>query len=196
MPIRRLEAESLRDTLFAVANCLNDTPFGKPDGVDLNVQSGFVFATGQTASMRRTIYLLQRRTQVVTLLEDFDLPAMSPNCVDRPTSTVAPQALHLMNNRSIHELAERFSVRLREGAESDEDSRIVLAFKTAFGRRPERDEMDEAIKSSSAIVDEWKQRLMSMDNIDRSKSDSIAREKALVNLCHALINSAEFLTID
>ena len=49
----------------------------------------------------------QARKQLPTHLESFDFPQMNPNCLERRDSTVAPQALHLMNNGMVQQLAER-----------------------------------------------------------------------------------------
>ena len=62
---------------------------------------------------RRSICVLQRYTQMPTLLENFDYPQMGPNCVLRGESLVAPQALHLMNNKMVYQLAEHFAARGR-----------------------------------------------------------------------------------
>jgi Protein of unknown function (DUF1553). len=61
---------------------------------------------------RRSVYLRQRRTEVPTLLASFDLPVMSPNCVERPESNVVTQALHLMNNELLRRLANAFAERV------------------------------------------------------------------------------------
>ena len=90
MPLRRLDAESIRDTLLAVAGRLDETAFGPADAVEARPDGTFA-AVGTVKGWRRSIYVRQRRTEIPTLLEDFDLPAMNPNCIERPMSTVAPQ---------------------------------------------------------------------------------------------------------
>ena len=79
--------------------------------------------------------MLQRRTKIPTFLSIFDLPRMEPNCVKRPESTVALQALHLLNDGIVHQLAGHFSQRLMSEAE-DTDSRIRLAYMLALSRLP------------------------------------------------------------
>ena len=61
----------------------------------------------------QTISVLQRRTKLPTLLENFDSPQMSPNCLERQVSIVATQALHLLNNAMVHDLAKAFARRVR-----------------------------------------------------------------------------------
>ncbi len=183
MPLRRLEAESLRDALLAVSGRLDSTPFGPPDSVG-SAPSGMVYDQGT----RRTIYVLQRRTTILTLLEDFDLPAMSPNCIDRPISTVAPQALHLLNSSGVHELAQQFAVRVREQAGPDPSERIRTAWRWALGREPTPEEQTATEKTLAELTAQWTQQT---EELPTPPAD-----RALVNLCHALFNSAEFLMVD
>jgi hypothetical protein len=183
MPLRRVEAQSLRDALLAVSGKLNPTPFGLPDPVG-SAASGMVFDKGT----RRTIYVLQRRTTILTLLEDFDLPAMSPNCIDRPISTVAPQALHLLNSTGVHELATQFAERVRSFAGIDATERIRTAWKLALGRAPTPEEQTAAEKLLAELTAEWSQQP------DAQQIPAV--DRALINLCHALFNSAEFLMVD
>lgn len=194
MPLRRLEAEVLRDNLLAVADRLDPTAFGKPDDVEQNAQTGLVSTPGAGKRSRRTIYLLQRRTQVLTLLEDFDLPQMSPNCIDRPVSTVAPQALHLMNNRGVYELAEDFARRVRAVADTDVARQIEVAWQFAFGRVPTSEEQRLAAETLADLTKNWTEKLSAAGNTPDAARQ--AADKGLTNLCHALFNSAEFLTID
>lgn len=92
--VTRLDAEALRDRALAVTGTLDRTLFGAPIGVKED-DSGQVVVAGD--SPRRTLYLLQRRTQPVALMQAFDAPVMQTNCEARPSSTVATQSLMLMN---------------------------------------------------------------------------------------------------
>src|SRR5262249_28719347 len=74
MPLRRLEAEMLRDSLLAVCGRLDGRPFGPCDKVAAR-PDGLVTASAGAQGWRRSIYVLQRRTEVPTILADFDLPA-------------------------------------------------------------------------------------------------------------------------
>ncbi|MEX1231670.1 MAG: DUF1553 domain-containing protein [Planctomycetaceae bacterium] len=194
MPLRRNEAEIIRDSLLAVAGRLDVTPFGPPDDVD-SQPSGLVVSKGTDRGWRRTVYILQRRTQTLTMLEDFDLPQMLPNCVDRPMSTVAPQALHLMNNRFVHDLADRFAARVKEAAGTDTQAQIQTAWQLAFARQPTAEEEQLATASLNELSAQWLAQL-SAETKTTEEAAAQAADKALVNLCHALFNAAEFLTVD
>ena len=70
-------------------------------------RDGLVTPAGSDRGWRRLIYVQQLRKQIPTHLETFDFPQMNPNCIERRDSTVAPQALHLLNNAMVDQLAER-----------------------------------------------------------------------------------------
>lgn len=92
--VSRLDAEALRDRALAATDTLDQTPFGPAVGV-VEDDSGQVVAV--PGVQRRSLYLLQRRTQPVALMQAFDAPVMETNCDVRPSSTVATQSLMLMN---------------------------------------------------------------------------------------------------
>jgi mono/diheme cytochrome c family protein len=92
--VLRLDAEALRDRILATTGVLDRTLFGQPTGVKEDDAGQIIAADGV---QRRSLYLLQRRTQPVALLQAFDAPVMETNCDVRPTSTVATQSLMLMN---------------------------------------------------------------------------------------------------
>ena len=184
MPMRRLDAEMVRDSLLAIANVLSLQPFGPADGV-ISRADGLVVSKDTQGGWRRSIYVLHRRTTMPTLLVNFDRPRMSPNCVERTDSTVAPQALHLMNDQQIHHWTELFAERVQASAGNDSAQRITYAYLCATGREPSDTEMKVASLFLERLTEQW-----------QSEQPTDAADKALVNLCHALINSAAFLYVD
>jgi len=92
--VTRLDAEALRDRVLAATGALDRTQFGPPIPVKED-DSGQVIVDGD--AKRRSLYLLQRRSQPVALMQAFDAPVMQTNCESRPSSTVATQSLMLMN---------------------------------------------------------------------------------------------------
>ncbi len=137
---RRLEGEALRDGILAVTGKLNEERYGPPAPV---VASGGAIDTkDDPQGNRRSIYLIVRRSQHLTMLDLFDTPLMEVNCPQRPSSTVPLQALALMNSpfseRNAAALAERI---LKNGGPNDE-SRIAYAFKLMFTREPKTSEVE------------------------------------------------------
>ena len=92
--VARLDAETLRDRVLTATGTLDRTMFGPPVGVTED-DSGQVIVAGDAP--RRSLYVLQRRTQPVALMQAFDAPVMATNCEARSSSTVATQSLMLMN---------------------------------------------------------------------------------------------------
>jgi hypothetical protein len=206
-PLRRLDAEALRDALLFASGNLDETPFGPAERVERR-DDGLVTSIGTEKGWRRSIYVLQRRSQTSTILEDFDLPQMSPNCVERTFATVAPQALHLMNNAMIHRWAVAMADRIVHDCGPDRDTQIRRAYELALARPPDAAELEVTVKSFEELREKWLVEIQKSE-LRSSRSERTAphpeaigspdervMRKALTNLCHALMNSAEFIYVD
>ena len=156
MPLRRMEGEVLRDCLLSISGRLDLTPHGPADEVQTR-DDGLVVSVGKENTWRRTIYVLQRRTTRLTILDNFDLPQLNPNCIERSDSIVAPQALHLLNNQRIHELSRFFADRVRSEAGSDPAAQISHAYQLAVGRPPTVNERQIMLRSLSDLTQQWAQ---------------------------------------
>lgn len=220
-PLERRDAESLHDALLAVAGRLDRSRFGPPDGIEARAD-GLITPVSRAGGFRRSIYVLKRRTQPVTLLDSFDRPGMSPNCVDRTISTVAPQALHLMNNRLVRDLARAMSARVQADAGSDMAAQVERACWITWGRPPNDTERRAGESLLSRLRSEWlahprddnpaapasetvsaasagepgSAALAELNSAAAGDREWVAHRQALENFCHALMNSAAFLYID
>src|SRR5262249_40114540 len=135
MPLRRLDAEALHDTMLLIAGRLDETRYGPPDPVEVR-DDGLIFPIWSEKGGRRSVYVKQRRTELPTLLVNFDLPAMAPNCLNRENSTVALQALTLMNDGRVHEIAASLAERVKKEAGTDPVKQIDAVFWMALSRPP------------------------------------------------------------
>lgn len=178
MPLVRLDAEALYDTLLLVAGRLDESRFGPADSVEAR-RDGLVTPKGTERGWRRLVYVTQARKQLPTHLENFDFPQMNPNCLERRDSTVAPQALHLMNNGMVHGLAAEFARRVSREAGADPAERIRRVYWVALSRLPREDELAVGTDALAKLTAQW--------------SDPM---KALTTYCHAIMNSAAFLYVD
>jgi hypothetical protein len=191
LPLRRLDAEQVHDALLAVAGSLDGTLHGP--AADLNVRpDGLVTPVGAGNAWRRSVYVRQERKRRLTLLEDFDLPAMNPNCAARRDSTTATQALHLWNNGWVEELAGRFAARVEREAGTEPARRIEHASWAALGRPPAKEEEDAGLEALGRMEEEWRVHLARTGSV----SETAATHGALTAYCHALLNTAAFLYID
>ncbi|MHC4878836.1 MAG: PSD1 and planctomycete cytochrome C domain-containing protein [Planctomycetota bacterium] len=186
MPVRRLEAEALRDAILAVSGQLNREAFGLPVPVSVT-EGGIVSVNGGTVSedrreLKRSIYIQVRRSQPVAMLDAFDSPQMEPNCARRVVSTVAPQSLALLNSDFVLQQAESLAGRV--AAESTAES-VTQLWRLTYGRHP----TDNELQSAESFLQSQTQDLTA-EKVDKPQ------RAALASLGQVLLGSNEFLYVD
>ncbi|MEM9366572.1 MAG: PSD1 and planctomycete cytochrome C domain-containing protein [Planctomycetota bacterium] len=166
---RRLTAEELRDAMLACSGELNRDVGGIPVRPDINLEVAFQprQIMGGTASVyepdplpsqrnRRSLYAEKIRGLRDPFMESFNQPGPDKSCELRETSTVAPQALTLMNSGEVYDRALAFAMRLLDSADeaiaSSDHAIVERAFVMALGRKPSAQEI-------GALVDHWQQAL-------------------------------------
>ena len=192
MPMRRLEAEAVRDSLLAVAGRLDRTQFGTFDEVEVRAD-GLVTSVPGESGWRRTVYVRQRRKELPTILENFDLPQMIPNCVERPNSTVASQALHLLNNGMVRELSVEFAKRIEREVGDDRGRQLERVYEIALSRKPTDEEKKLSLVAIKQIAAEFAE---ARDSDAGSAQEITPRTQALASFCHVIMNSASFMFSD
>jgi hypothetical protein len=182
-PLRRLDAEAVRDSLLTVAGEL-DPRAGGPYVPTTRTGEGVV-EVPQSASgaHRRSVYLQQRRTQVVTFLQLFDAPSVVTTCGARTPSTVPLQSLAFLNADFVRARARSMAHRLGTEAGDDTGKRLSLAFRLASGREPLADERRACEKFLTAQHEVYAK---DMDAADRPWAD----------LCQMLLASNAFLYVE
>ncbi len=146
---RRLDAEQIRDAILWTSGQLDLAPGGPNFGgsVPTGTEYGFVFA-----DVRRSVYTPAFRNRRLELFEVFDFADANAPIGLRPVSTVAPQALFLMNHPFVIEQAKLAAQRtLREVAGSDA-ARLDHAYRVALGRRPTERERALALEFVGAAT--------------------------------------------
>src|SRR5262249_3932602 len=139
---------------------------------------------------RRSVYIQVRRTQPLALLKSFDAPVMETNCDRRPVSTVATQALMLMNSDFALEQAGRFAARLRQESGTDPRDQVALAWQLAFARPATEQEVKQSLDFLARQTDTLKKRTPQ----PAARADPAAQ--ALTSFCQVLLGSNEFLYVD
>jgi len=193
-PPRRLAAEALRDSILAVSGQLNlasggPSIFPKISRAVLETQSvpGAGWQTSEpAAAARRSVYIFVKRTLIVPEMEVLDFPGTEESCQQRVVSTVAPQALTLLNGEFMHEQAEAMAQRLARETGRDDNARIERAYRLVFSRPPRDDERQ--------MVREFLARQRGQIVADSPEDETVKSidAKSLKALCLVLLNTNEF----
>ena len=151
---RRLEAESIRDTILTVSGQLQLDAGGPTFKPELAADYGY-----KHGDTRRSVYSPVFRNSLPELFEAFDFADPSVCTGKRNVSTVAPQALFLMNNPFVIQQAKLAAQRLLDEKDLDEGMRVTRAFRIALGRTPGEKERAIAEKFLSEEGTDSKKRL-------------------------------------
>ena len=156
----RLEGEAVRDSALAASGLLDTTMFGA--------------GTLNEGSVRRSIYFRIKRSQLVNSMVVFDAPEPLSSQGSRPTTTVAPQALLLMNSPEVRKWSVAFAKRvMKDSAGTDLPPIIARAYAIALGREPRPSELKAAV----AFI---------------GNGIGAGLEKSVADFCQALLSSNEF----
>lgn len=153
MPRRRLDADAIRDSVLAVSGRLNLKMGGV--GVIPTLTGEEILAARMphlwpanpdpAEQARRSVYLQVKRSLAVPMLQVFDAPDTARSCARRETSTVAPQALAMMNSGFVLEQADEFAARLRREAGNAPARLVETGWRLAMGRAPTAAERETAL---------------------------------------------------
>lgn len=212
---RRLEAETLRDSLLAVSGTLNPKVGGNSVpvmyseegqvviGVDTTDTAGrqtgnFISLEGE--EFRRSVYVQVRRSQPLELFAAFDAPDMTnANCEIRPITTVSPQSLLLMNNAGMLVHAQYFAERLQKECPKDDIvAQAKRAWQLAYGRAPSDDELASAVAFVTEQTAYYRENPVKREKVvgPAEKDNAPAELMGLAALGHALMSANEFFYLD
>ena len=187
-PLRRLEAEALRDSILSVADRLDLTANGPPvmldprsDGLQLPVVEG---------GNRRSVYILARRTWSSTFMTTFDFPNIDTSCTNRVPSATPLQSLTMMNSDFVTENATalaRRAMQRAKGSANGTESIIRAGYGIVLSREPTPKEIELAAGHL-----EREQALFARAN----SSDDEALERSVESFAQMLLSSNEFLYVD
>jgi cytochrome c553 len=201
---RRLEAETIWDSVHAVAGDLNlkmggrpiMPPLSKSEMNALRDKATWVVPADSAEANRRAVYILSRRNFMFPLFDKFDRPDPAASCPRRDMTTVAPQALWLLNNEISLNQAVQMANRLVREQGVNPALWVQAAWRLALSREPSAEEAREAIGLMQALA---------TTGSDESWSEGFPKELgglnqnqagALIKLCLTLFNLNEFEYID
>jgi Protein of unknown function (DUF1553)/Protein of unknown function (DUF1549) len=223
-PLRRLDAEAVRDGMLAVSGRLNSKSGGPPVPVKENDAGQFVLGVENrdgagrfTAEVplppgedsRRSVYVQVRRSRPLAVLDTFDWATTEPNCEARTSSTATPQALMLMNGEFVITQSEVFAERVRQDAGGELPDQVSRAWRLAYGCSPTAAESASAVRFVRDQVEAFRQlpapppaKSAAKDKAKAKTQESQSAPlpppevRALAVFCQALLSSNRFLYVD
>jgi hypothetical protein len=183
---QRLEAEALRDSMLAVSGLLDTTLYGA--------------GTLDEAQRRRSIYFFVKRSRLIPMMTLFDAPNALQSIAMRPTTTIAPQALLLLNGERTREIARALAGRVapssaptavstpaQQNAATQEQA-IRRAYWICLGRSPDRQEIADAVAFLQAQTASY--------GVVPAATPQSAATLALTDFCQVMLGLNEFIYID
>jgi hypothetical protein len=201
---QRLEGEVIRDAALATAGLLNEKIGGPgvfpPRPAGTANKSAWKQNEDPAEANRRSVYIFVRRNARYPLLEAFDMPDTHETCSRRQDTVSVVQSLAMLNDDLVLEWARAMAARVWNDGGLSPDGQIERAFRLAYGRSPSSGELT----ATRGFLEKQKQ-IMS-ERLGSAKKPPMpaplpadadpARAAALVDLCHVLMNSNEFLYVD
>ena len=185
---QRLEVEEIRDALLAVGGALEDTMGGSYLGTE---NRKYVTSTANVNPVvyqnnRRSIYLPVVRSALYELFQAFDFADPSVLNGRRDQTTVAPQALFMMNSALVLDQSKRLATQLLGQTELDAEGRLKVLYVKAYGRPPSAVEVQRDL----SYLDRF--RKLAGDKIPAAELES----RAWLSLCRAILAANEFLYVE
>lgn len=213
MNVRRLEAETLRDSLLAISGKLNPRIGGAPVPVMYNEEGQVVIGidttdtagrpTGKIIPMngdefRRSIYVQARRSRPLEMFATFDAPVMEPSCDARAVTTVSPQSLLLMNSATMRVHAQQFAQRVQSEGGKDLPDQVRLAWRLVNGRNASESDVQASVEFVKSQTEFYKVNPTPLEVQlgAPSKTPGDPAFLGLTALCHALMSSNALLYVD
>ena len=198
MPLARLEGEILRDSMLAVSGTLNPSTFGPavrpPIAAEAivarNLKSEYPKDIQDGPDVRRrSIYLFHKRVVPYPLLQAFDKPDAQQSCSRRDRTTVAPQALTLLNDTFVRTLAADFAGRIITESGPTPRELTTNAYQLALGRSP----TDAELMSAKVFL---QTQFIERKTRTPNEPEDNLRHAALTDFCQILFSLNEFLYVD
>ncbi len=194
-PIRRMEAEIIRDAILDASGNLNLQAGGPPffPAIPLSVRAGQPRGIWDVTkegpdTWRRSVYAYVKRGLKFPMFEVYDLPDLNTTCERRAVSTVPTQALTMLNNEFILIQADHFAQRVLKQAGSSPEEQVKTMYRIAFSREPNARELE----SNVAFLKKQRDHELTAH---ADSSEQKAALAALTDLAHVTLNLNEFAYI-
>jgi hypothetical protein len=203
---RRLDAEALRDRLLTASGQLqlemggpSFTPHMSDEALEGLSRKGSDWQESPADQQaRRSVYMFTKRSLLLPLMTAFDFSDTTLSCAQRDVTTVAPQALAMLNNEFVHAQSQQLAQRVIQHAGQDREAQIEFSWRFSLGRSPSSEERGAALAHLQQQREHFADSLREADGEEQlSDGNRPAAERlALASLCHVLLNTNEFLYVD
>ncbi|HUQ94056.1 MAG TPA: PSD1 and planctomycete cytochrome C domain-containing protein [Bryobacteraceae bacterium] len=184
-PVRRLDAEAIRDNILTVSGSLDRTLYGpsiEPHR-DEPKQYRRLFQGPLDGNGRRSIYLKITRMEGPRFLELFDLPPPLQTRGNRDVTNVASQSLALLNDPFVLDQARAWADRLVARKDDAVDARLNAMFLEALGRPPSNQDLERWRSLAARLGAQYQV----------AAADLLASKAVWKDIAHTLFNTKEFL---
>ena len=186
MPLRRLDADAIRDSILATSGQLDLRMYGR--GVDvyhMKKTDGGGPRGPLDGNGRRSVYLRIRRNAHNPFLEAFDAPKPSVTRGRRDVTNVPAQSLTMLNDSFVIEQASKWAKQLVK-AKHDRAERVRIMYELAFARHPTDEELQATLEYAAQLSNEH-----------ASISDPSTRQQLVWrDVAHALFCLKEFIYVE
>ena len=200
-PLRRLEAEAIRDAILSASGQLNLQAGGEPffPSIPKSVREGYrqgkwVLTKEEPSNWRRSVYSYWKRGMKYPMFEVMDQPDVNITCEKRNVSTVPTQALTMLNNEFVLIQARYLAERVTAEAGNDPAAQVKQLYRIALSRSPSDKELQGNLEFMK------KQREFQVAKGTGSGSGANAEQNsdtsALIDLAHVMLNANEFVYVN
>lgn len=201
---RRLEGETIRDSVLHVSGLLNTKMYGPgvfpPMPAGVQTRGGWKKDEESSEALRRSIYVFIRRNTRYPMFEAFDMPDTHESCARRSQTVSPAQSLELLNNDLVLDWSRSFASRVLNDSGLTPEAQIERAYRLAYSRAPKAQERDLSMKFLERHVPLLKARADKGEKLvlpaSLPQGADPVKAAALVDLCHMLLNANEFLYIN
>jgi hypothetical protein len=190
-PVKRLEAEIIRDAALSASGDLNPEaggpaffpPVPKSIVAGAPIKGKWLITKDEPSTYKRSIYASVKRNLKYPMFDVFDQPNASLSCERREVTTVPTQALTLFNNETYLVQSQDLAARLQREAGSDPAAQVKLLYRIAYSREAGAKEVQQALeflKSRGAT----------------GPQTGVLALSPLAELAHVVLNSNEFVYIN
>jgi hypothetical protein len=204
--LRRLDAETLRDSMLGMTGSLVQTSYGPPSGIGRDPQGRVITGIDKgtitlnkvdpagEADFRRSIYVQIRRSKPLTVLDTFDAPVMQPNCEMRAQTTVAPQSLLLMNDTFVLDSSRRLADLVEKEAPKDRAKQLQRIWSLLYSQPATEADIAKCL----AYLDEQTKALTQYHHDIQHAKGVVPNppQEAMASLCQILCSSNRFLYVE